>query len=156
MNKLIVMAVAAAALATAPAHANEFGGVYVEGVAGVENVVNGIDTNDVTYGANAGINVPVGNFILGAELNANNVFDNRDIGASARIGYAAGRVMPYLKAGYANYRDAFSRNLDGLRVGGGLEYRLSDTTYIKAEYRYSDFAANVGKHGVLAGIGFRF
>lgn len=135
---------------------NNFGGVYGELTAGYDDVTGMRDTTNVTYGTSIGINIPVGRVIVGAEANVDNVFDRRDIGASARLGYAFDRVMPYAKVGYANYNDALSRKLDGLRVGGGLEYNLSSHTYIKAEYRYTNFEKRVGKHAVLGGVGIRF
>lgn len=156
MNKFFVMTAAVAAAMAVPAQANEFGGVYVQATAGVDDVTQAPDVTDVTYGASAGVNVPVGDVIVGAEATLDNVFDRRDISASARLGYAFGSVMPYIEAGYANYKDVFSRELDGLRVGGGVEYNLSDVTFISAEYRYTDFESGVGKHTGLVGLGIRF
>lgn len=156
MFKILTASVASLALLATPAAANEFGGVYGEITAGYDDVIEGTDATDVVYGAAAGVNVPVGKFILGAELTADNVFERRDLGASARVGYAIGRVLPYAKIGYANYSDVTSRKLDGLRVGGGIEYNISSRTYVKTEYRYSDFQNNLGKHAVLGGVGYRF
>ena len=156
MFKILTASVASLALVATPAVANDFGGVYGELTAGYDDVIGGTDTTDVVYGAAAGINVPVGKVILGAELTADNVFEHRDLGASARLGYAIGRVLPYAKIGYANYSDVASRKLDGLRVGGGIEYNVSKRTYIKAEYRYTDLQKDLGKHAVLGGVGIRF
>jgi outer membrane immunogenic protein len=150
------MALVATALVTTPAYANDFGGIYVEGTAGYEDVLGNVDTADVAYGASAGVNIPVGDLIVGAEATVDNVFDNRDVGASAKLGYVFGKFMPYAKVGYANYEDVTSRNLDGLRVGGGLEYNIGTNSYIKTEYRYTDFAGNTGKHSALVGLGIRF
>lgn len=160
--KKIVMAfslVLAACTASTPALANEFGGVYGQVTAGVDDVTKLPDTTDVVYGANVGVNVPVGDAIVGVEATVDNVFeDQREIGASARVGYTFGNTMIYGEAGYTNYQDVFSRKLDGLRVGGGLELNLSDLTFISAEYRYTDFSGglNAGKHAGLVGLGIRF
>lgn len=155
----MIAAVAALGIAAcAPqAKANEFGGAYIEATAGYDDVTGIADPTDVTYGASAGLNIPLGNVIVGPEVSVDNVFDRSDVGLSGRLGYNINdTVMPYVKVGYANYKDVASRELDGLRVGGGLEYNISNNAYIKAEYRYSDFERNIGKHGALAGFGFRF
>ena len=159
MRKFVVFAAAALAACTAaqPAMANDFGGVYVSATAGVDDVTSLPDTTDVVYGANAGVNIPLGNVIVGVEATLDNVFESqREIGASARLGYDLGGVMPYVEAGYTNYRDAFSRELDGLRIGGGLEANISDNTFVSVEYRYTDFEAGAGKHAGLVGLGLRF
>ena len=160
MKILIASVTAASLLVSSPAMANNFGGVYGEITAGAENITSETlvkpRAKDINYGVAAGINVPAGNIILGVEASINNVFDREEYGASARIGYAFDKVMPYVKAGYANYNDSFSRSLSGLRVGGGVEYNISEHTYIKAEYRYTDFEQGIGKHGGLVGVGIRF
>lgn len=154
---MIAAALAATAMAT-PAMANDFTGARVEVTAGADDVTNSFDVTDVTYGVTAGVDFPVGEkFIVGVEANVDNVFDRRDVGASARVGYVAfENTLVYGKAGYANYKDAFSRELDGLRVGGGLEVNVTDNTYVGVEYRYTDFESNVGKHGGLVKLGLRF
>ena len=149
-------AVALAAVAT-PAAANDFGGVYGQVTAGVQDVTSIPTEDDFVYGASAGVNIPLGDAIVGVEATVDNVFeDSRELGASARLGYTFDQVMLYGEAGYTNYRDVFSRELDGLRVGGGLEYNISRNTFVSLEYRYSDFENNVGKHSGSAGIGLRF
>ena len=96
----------------------------------------------------------------------------RDLYAGGRIGYAVGRnVLLYGKAGYTNarvsldYEDGtagtaldFSQgeNLDGVRVGGGLEFAIGPNSYAKTEYRYSNYEQGFDRHQVLAGFGFRF
>ena len=98
----------------------------------------------------------------------------RDLYAGARVGFAAGdRALIYAKGGYTNariearYDDATTsvrshQDLDGYRVGGGVEYQIAPTTYVKAEYRYSHYGRadgydiDVDRHQVLAGLGVRF
>ena len=49
-----------------------------------------------------------------------------------------------------------SRNLDGIRVGGGIEQRLGSRAYVKGEYRYSNYEAGAWKQEGLVGLGLRF
>ena len=98
----------------------------------------------------------------------------RDLYAGVRIG---GLVTPntlvYAKGGYTNARiDADytagsttlsdSENLDGYRLGAGVEQRLTGNVYVKGEYRFShygsgnDFDANVNRHQIVGGVGIRF
>lgn len=156
LSKFAVAAALGLAMAQ-PLAANEFGGVYASGTIGYDDVTSIPDGTDVVYGANAGVNIPLGDVIVGVEATVDNVFENqREFGASARLGYTFDDVMLYGEAGYTNYRDVFSRDLDGLRVGGGLEYNISDNTFVSAEYRYTDFEAGAGKHAGLIGLGIRF
>lgn len=158
MRKIMfALPLALAACTAQPVLANDFGGVYVQGTVGVDDVTSLPDGTEVVYGANAGVNIPVKDVVIGFEATLDNVFETeREIGASARLGYAFDQVMPYVEAGYTNYKDVFSRKLDGLRVGGGVEVNLSDHTFVSLEYRYSDFENSVGKHSGLAGVGIRF
>lgn len=161
MKKIFAAALAfalAACTASAPAYANDFAGVYGQVTAGVQDVTKAPNTKDVTYGVSAGVNVPLGDAaIVGVEAQLDNVFDRRDVGAAARLGFVVtDGVLLYGKAGYANYKDTFSRKLDGVRVGGGLEFNLTEHSFASVEYRYTDFQAGVGKHGALVGLGLRF
>lgn len=159
MRKILITLslVLASCTASAPALANEFGGVYGQVTAGVNDIQGVPDTQDVTYGASAGVNVPVGEAIFGVEATVDNVFENqREVSASARLGYTFGNTLLYGEAGYANYQDVFSRKLDGLRVGGGLELNISKNTFISTEYRYTDFSGGAGTHAGLIGLGLRF
>lgn len=162
MKKIFALVIAAAVAACTPTAAsaadNAFGGIYGQVTAGVEDVTKAPNTSDVTYGASVGVNIPTGSVgIVGVEATVDNVFDRRDVSATARLGFLlSDNVLAYGEAGYANYKDTFSRKLDGLRVGGGLEFNLSEHSFASIEYRYTDFQAGVGKHGGLVGLGLRF
>jgi len=92
----------------------------------------------------------------------------RDFDLSARLGAQVGsRTLLYGKAGYTNLRVgtdsniagvsvADAANLDGYRLGLGVEQGIGTRTYIKGEYRYSNYEADVSKNEVLAGVGIRF
>ena len=96
----------------------------------------------------------------------------RDLYVGGRVGAAVSpSILLYGKAGYTNGRVAVDyedgttatapdfevgRNLDGLRVGGGLEYAIGPNSYAKTEYRYSNYEQGFDRHQVVAGFGFRF
>lgn len=108
----------------------------------------------------------------------------RDLYLGGRIGFlATPKTLVYGKAGYTNARLDLDRNdgttnydrhfnLDGYRVGAGVEQQLSPKTYIKAEYRYSNygsarleypngantdnFSVDTDRHQIAVGAGFRF
>lgn len=172
MKKLIALAALATAAFTTPAMANDFAGPRVEVTAGADDVTGGVDTTDIAYGAVLGYDLQFGKVVVGAEATAANVFEKADLGAAARLGYTLNQnVLAYTRVGYSNLErpqtctprigntPAVCRNtanLEGLTVGGGLEVKLVGSTFVKAEYRYSDFDGNVGRHGGLVGFGLRF
>jgi outer membrane immunogenic protein len=96
----------------------------------------------------------------------------RDLYIGGRIGAAVSpRVLLYAKAGYTNarvrldYEDgtagtvndfSIGENLDGVRVGAGLEFALSSNAFLRTEYRYSNYEQGFDRHQGVAGIGFRF
>ncbi len=96
----------------------------------------------------------------------------RDLYVGARAGALVGRnTLLYAKAGYTNarvgldYEDgtagtandfAVSENLDGVRVGAGAEFGIGPNSYVKTEYRYSNYEQGFDRHQVVAGFGFRF
>ncbi|QNE31971.1 porin family protein [Sphingomonas sp. NBWT7] len=108
----------------------------------------------------------------------------RDLYIGGRIGFiATPTTLIYGKVGYTNARLDLTRddtrtetgrnfNLDGFRVGAGVEQSLTPRTYAKLEYRYSNygdarlnypngastgtFGVDTDRHQVAAGVGFRF
>lgn len=156
MKKCLTLLTVAAAFAATPAMASDFAGVRVEATAGVDDVTGGVDATDVAYGAALGYDLQLGKVVVGAEATAANVFDRADLGAAARLGYVLNEnVLAFTRVGYTSL-DLGARSADGLTVGGGLEVNLSGPVFVKAEYRYTDFEANLGRHGALVGVGFRF
>jgi outer membrane immunogenic protein len=85
----------------------------------------------------------------------------RDLYVGGRVGILAGpSTMIYAKGGYTNSQlrvlagstteSTNTRfNLDGYRVGAGVERAVGSNSFIKAEYRYS----NYGRASVLYGSG---
>ena len=158
MKTFVMAAAAALALAATPAMANDFTGVRAEVTAGLDDVTGGVDPTEVTYGAGIGLDAELyKNVVVGVEATLDNVFDRRNVGAAARIGYVvADRALVYGKVGYANWKQTTSAELEGLRLGAGVEAKLVGPVYGKVEYRYTDFDGNVGQHGGLVGVGVRF
>ncbi len=98
------------------------------------------------------------------------------VGRDFYLGVRAGAMVKrntliYAKAGYANgrfavaYEDGTAGTTDdleigasfkGIRVGVGAEFGLSSNSYLKTEYRYTNYEFGFEKHQVVAGFGFRF
>ena len=113
----------------------------------------------------------------------------RDLYVGGRIGFlAAPSTLVYAKAGYTNtsieanteggnQRFELDSNIDGYRLGAGIEQLFGPNAYGKIEYRYSnynnldfsddfdldnfeaeDFDTDIDldRHQVMVGVGFRF
>ena len=97
----------------------------------------------------------------------------RELTIGGRVGVVAGSsALVYAHAGYTNARidvdytpatvgganpfDSQSGNLDGVRVGGGVELAIGSNAFAKAEYRYSNYEQGFDRHQVVGGIGLRF
>jgi len=108
----------------------------------------------------------------------------RDLYFGARIGTRVGDSgLLYLKGGYTNAKYDLLANdgqtelqsdldADGFRIGAGLEYAMTERTFAKIEYRYSNyseaevdfgddvetdrFEVDLDRHQIMAGFGFRF
>ena len=93
----------------------------------------------------------------------------RDLYAGARVGtVVGGSTLLYAKAGYTNAQAKLTgddgtgqitldkTNLDGVRVGAGVEHAVGPRSFVKAEYRYSNYERGVERHQAMAGFGFRF
>lgn len=149
-------------------------------------------SDGVLYGGQIGYDLQAGNLIVGVEgelsgsttdTRADSLIvagdrltldAGRDLYAGARIGAVLSpRAMVYGKVGYTNarleseYRTGTTvtrdhANLDGFRLGAGMEYQLTPQFHLKGEYRYSNYSeidgydTDVDRHQVLAGIGVRF
>jgi len=113
-----------------------------------------------------------------------NIETGRDLYVGARVGVlATPSTLVYVKGGYTNaqYNVLATDNetdigtdfdLDGWRVGAGVEQSFGGNFYAKAEYRYSNygegeveapsgnesdrFDVDVDRHQVLVGVGYRF
>ena len=104
------------------------------------------------------------NFVVGDSFRASQSWNGS---ARARVGYAMGRVLPYVTGGVAfsdvtlstNFipvgtlfpasRASMSDTLVGWTVGAGLEYSLTPSWSLGAEYRYADYGSVNGSLGRL-------
>jgi outer membrane immunogenic protein len=96
----------------------------------------------------------------------------RDLYVGGRVGGLVGpSTLLYAKAGYSNarvrldYDSGVATNVgdfstrtsyDGVRVGAGVEQAIGTNTFVKAEYRYSNYENDLEKHQAVIGFGFRF
>ena len=113
-----------------------------------------------------------------------NIDAGRDLYLGARIGVkATPRTLVYAKGGYTNAKmDVLATdnttdvetdvNLDGWRAGAGIEHKITDTVFLKGEYRYSQykegeveapsgaesdrFDVDLDRHQFVVGVGARF
>jgi outer membrane immunogenic protein len=186
MKKFLILAASAAAFAAAtPAAAQprvevhggwdrvQNGGVEEDGI------LYGIGVGyDVNVGRNAFVGVD-----LSADLSSGDaceaglvvVNDNtcvevrRDLAAGLRAGVRVSEnTSVYALAGYTNARfrisyttpanvtTTTSDNLDGFRLGAGVQQNLGGNLYGKVEYRYSNYEAGTERHNVLLGVGITF
>jgi outer membrane immunogenic protein len=129
------------------------------------NVVIGIDAE----ASKSTIDECVGSVtVAGDELCAE---AGRELSVGGRIGAVVGsNALLYARAGYTNARvnldyddpsgtalDVSEHdNLDGVRVGGGLELAIGGNAFAGAEYRYSNYEQGVDRHQVAARFGLRF
>jgi outer membrane immunogenic protein len=185
MSKFIYAALLISGAAAAPALAQDapstgnFSGAHVEAIGGWDRVQGeGSHDDGVLYGVGAGYDVQRGNIVFGVEGEASDSTQKENFGGltehASRDLYAGGRIgavvggnnLLYAKAGYTNARYAVSGtasgvdlahgNLDGARVGVGIEHQLGNRAFVKTEYRYSNYEQGVSRNQVIAGVGLRF
>jgi outer membrane immunogenic protein len=144
------------------------------------------DSDGVLYGAGVGYDFQLGNMVAGieGEFSESTVDEcvsgvdiagdelcaqvGRDLYVGGRIGSVVGaNTLLYAKAGYTNgrleteYDDGTTEvesgeNLDGVRLGAGIEHAVGPNSFVKAEYRYSNYEQGFEKHQGVVGFGFRF
>ena len=169
-----------AAPASAPAAA-PFTGAHVEAIAGYdEGLVYGVGAGydhqigTLVLGAQAELTDSTDKACVNGLFVAADRFcarSGRNIYVGGRIGVAvAPSTLLYGKVGYSNlrittdYKTATGGpasfhtggDLDGIRVGAGLEQKIGSSAFIRGEYRYSDYESGSRSHDGTVAIGFRF
>lgn len=121
-----------------------YGGLSV-GKGEAKNATASVDTT--SRGLFLGYNYDMGQYVLGGEL-AYDVWDSNASGSNdvsnvrllGRVGYDAGRVLPYLTAGFANISESgFSET--GFAYGAGVDFMATDNVIVGLQYleqRYED------------------
>lgn len=166
------------------AHAEAPEGPRAEVIVGWDNMDGNsrLDTDGVMYGLGLGYDIPVAsNLSIGidAEISDSDVEKvnmlgtnvsatysaERDLYAGGRITYAASdRLNLFATVGYTNQRihgetslgAIDNENLDGVRVGAGVQYDLGSNVYLTSSYRYSNYSNDLERHQIVGGIGIRF
>ncbi|HEX8193904.1 MAG TPA: outer membrane beta-barrel protein [Allosphingosinicella sp.] len=186
MKKFLFVAASVAAVAVAtPAAAQprvEIHGGWdhsSNGDVGEDGILYGVGVGyDVRVGRNAFVGVDLSADFSTADACENNVIvagdrtcvdTGRDLAAGVRAGVnVSENTAIYALAGYTNarFRVAYttpanvttrvSENLDGFRIGAGVQQRLGGNLYAKAEYRYSNYEGGTDRHNVLLGVGITF
>jgi len=160
MKKMLFASVAALVLAT-PALAQEtatFTGARIGGNIGFADD-DVIGDEAFAYGVEAGYDFDLGSAVVGVGAELQDSSDSgRDISVVARAGgKAADNVLIYALGGYSNLR-ILGVELDGFRIGGGVEVAVTPNAFVKFEHRYTNYDAggNDDVHQNLIGAGFRF
>lgn len=144
-----------------------------------------IDQDGFLYGAYAGYGKTFDKFYLGGEAEIGSASlsgtsgsvgglpvdldTNESWGVSARAGYlVTDNALLYARAGWqrTNYdvtvgtganRITVGDNLDGYRLGGGLEYAVTDNVLLRTEYNYVNYDdTNFRDNQVRVGVAYRF
>ena len=166
------------------AQEGDFSGPRAEAVFGWDHSdkATSREINGLVYGGAIGYDWQHGNMVFGVEgeITGSTIKDEinrgadyslsgsigRDLYAGGRVGLAVGAgTLLYAKGGYTNVGGRFALrspllnydgegNEGGWRVGAGAEVRLAGKTYLKSEYRYSDYGSS--RHQVVTGLGIRF
>lgn len=159
MKKMILASLAALCFAT-PALAADFTGPRVGVTAGfADDDFAGFEA--FTYGVNVGYDYDLGKTVIGGTLEYQDSEEDgfgRDLSATARIGAkATDKVLVYALGGYTNLSaEGTGIELDGVRVGAGVEADLGKNFFGGVEYRYSNYELDVDGHQMVLGLGFRF
>ena len=168
MKTLILAAVAALTAVATPAMAQDFTGARVGVTGGYDDVQS---RDGFTYGVVAGVDAPIAKGVtLGVEAtledstaSAAGVDASRELGVAVRAGVVVlPKTLVFAKVGYTNARFELAGTnsgvtLEGLRYGAGVEYAVTNHTYVTAEYRRSELENGFGgRDGALVGVGFRF
>jgi outer membrane immunogenic protein len=150
----------------------------------VTGVNDDLSSENFAGGVRVGFDMPLGGAAIGIDLEATESMVDfsategttttaelnagRDLYAGGRLSILASDAGNfYLGAGYTNLRISAdvttgtvtasdSANLDGVRGLAGFQFNLGTSSFVGVEYRYSNYEADVIRHQVMGGFGFRF
>ena len=152
--------------------------------AGFDSITSG---DGLLYGVGLGYDLGSGRFRFGVEAEASESTARtcgpligldgslclraaRDLYVGGRIGFEVEPgVLLYGKAGYSNFRESvslvlpegaavFHPEVDGFRLGLGAEFAVGRRTFVKTEYRFTNYelSQDFDRHQAVIGFGFRF
>jgi outer membrane immunogenic protein len=142
----------------------------------------------VAYGVGIGYDFAFSGVLVGVEGEWLETDSGRDLYAGVRVGtLVTPQTLLYAKGGYTNARynvagidsttgtrvdTDTNLDLDGWRIGAGVEHAITPNVFGKLEYRYSNyeegevqaptgaesarFDIDSDRHQVMAGVGYRF
>jgi outer membrane immunogenic protein len=170
--RMIHAAALFAAVSAAPAFAQDarpaFSGGHIEAIGGYDSISGGGDSEGgVVFGIAGGYDFRSGGAVFGLEAEATEstvedagVEAGRDLYVGGRVGgVVGGNGLLYVKAGYTNARASAGGvgvDFDGIRAGAGLEWLVGRNMSFRAEYRYSNYEADLSRNQGVVGLGFRF
>ena len=154
--KTLAIAAIAALIAT-PTLAADFTGPRV----GVSVGAAGDDfgsTDSASVGINAGYDFNLAKGVisgLNVEYQRSTAYELRDISVTARLGTTlSDNALVYVLGGYTNL--GTNGGVDGFRVGGGLEFGLTEKVSATVEQRYSEYRGGLNAYQTVVGVNFRF
>lgn len=160
LNVAVSLAVAALAASPAVAATDPLAGPYVVAEVGVSDD-DFAGTAEGTYGVQAGYDFRVGGVVLGPRVGYSAPFDDegldvREISAGVRLGVpVSARTLVYGAADYSDISTDLG-DVDGYRLGLGLEHTLPSGLFLGAETRYGNYSADVELYQTVARVGWRF
>lgn len=167
MKKFTIAATVMALAISTPAMAEDnFSGAKANAVVGYDAVrIGGTSFDGVAFGAALGYDLQSDGLVYGAEVeltdSSTKVFGfgvSRDIYAGARLGHTIGEdALLYAKVGYTNARiSGIGIKVDGVRAGAGVEYNVSESMFVRGEYRYSNYELGATRHQGVVSLGVKF
>jgi outer membrane immunogenic protein len=159
---MLIVALAATTLAATPAMAQDataeanFTGPRVGvNIGFADDDIFG--TESFTYGAEVGYDFDVGGAVIGITGEIQDSDDiTRELALTGRVGAKVGsNALIYATGGYSNVR-VFGVNVDGFRLGAGVELGIGDKGFVKFEQRYGNYEYGIDLHQSLIGAGLRF
>ena len=131
-----------------------FGDAEETNIPGAVNAPYSFDSG-TAYGAFAGYNWQNGSTVFGGEIRALHFSDYTGpdnfevlavIDLRARVGIAMGDALIYGAAGYSIGSVDIGPEIDveGFNVGGGVEYNITDTFFVRGDFTYRDLEGDTG------------
>jgi outer membrane immunogenic protein len=115
-------------------------------------------TEVFTYGVDAGYDFDLGVGVVGVVAEVQDSDDTgRELSIAGRVGAKpSNNVLVYGLAGYSNLEVIDNFDIDGVRVGAGIEVIAAPNVSVKVEQRYTDYEFGAEAWQTVLGVGFRF